>query len=198
MTVETGVRLRPPSEDDLAWLARILASREAIGEHNWSGVDRHPSELRVELERSLERDGLINADDGTLIVEVVADGTVSPIGYVTWRSEQWGPQEESRCLAFGIALLPEHRNRGWGTLAQLQLIDFLFTATSVHRIQSDTAIDNLAEQRVLKKVGLVEEGRVRDAEFRDGHYHDHLLFSILRPEWERARRLNEEEWHLRL
>lgn len=188
------VRLRPADERDLVWLSRILTDREAIGEHNWAGVDRQPAEVLVDLERSFAEDGMINAEEGTLLVELVESGAAAPhrldpiaIGYVTWRTEQWGPQQESRCLAFGIALLPRFRGRGLGTLAQQQLVDFLFTATATHRIQSDTSVDNPAEQRSLKKVGLVEEGRVRDAEFRNGRYYDHLLFSILRPEWEQMR-----------
>ncbi len=159
----------------------MLTDSEAVGEHNWAGVERRPSQVRADLKRSLKADGMITSEDGTLIVELLEGN--APIGYVSWRTEQWGPQEESRCLAFGVALLPEHRGKGHGTIAQSQLIDFLFSATQVHRIQSDTAIDNPAEQTALRKIGLVEEGRVRGAEYRSGVYHDHLLFSILRPEW---------------
>lgn len=163
----------------------MLSDPKAISEFNWAGIDRSPAQIRTALRRSLRADGMINADDGTLVVELI-DG-LTPIGYVTWRTEQWGPQEGSRCLAFGIALLPEYRGFGHGTEAQRQLIDFLFTATTVHRVQSDTAVDNHREQAVLRRLGLVEEGRVRGAEYRNGAYHDHLLFSILRPEWEPTR-----------
>ena len=35
-----------------------------------------------------------------------------------------------------------------------------------------------------RKLGFVEEGRLREAEFRRGRYLDVILMSILRPEWE--------------
>jgi aminoglycoside 6'-N-acetyltransferase len=53
-------------------------------------------------------------------------------------------------------------------------------------VQSDTAGDNAAEQRSLEKAGMTREGVVREAEWRNGRYHDHILYSILRSEWESA------------
>jgi RimJ/RimL family protein N-acetyltransferase len=178
--------LRPVQSDDLSWMAATAADPIAVGEHNWGGKPRDAAEVESELRADFERNGLIGPDGGSLIVQL-ADGT--RIGTVDWRAERWGPSQASRCLAFGIALLPEFRSRGYGTEAQRQLVDYLFERTDTHRVQSDTALDNPAEQRSLHKVGMVEEGTVRQAEFRDGTYHDHLLFSILRPEWEGRRRI---------
>ncbi len=62
-------------------------------------------------------------------------------------------------------------------------MDHLFREYSVHRVQSDTAADNPAEQRALEKAGFTREGVVRDAEERDGRHHDHVLYGILREEW---------------
>ncbi len=123
-----------------------------------------------------------------MVVEL--DGRV-PIGDVSWRSERWGPSAGSRCLAFGIALLPEFRGQGHGTDAQRQLIAHLFATTEVHRIQSDTAIDNPGERRALEKIGMHREGVVRQAEYRGGRYHDHILYSVLRPEWDEARSITQ-------
>ncbi|MDO9173446.1 MAG: GNAT family protein, partial [Actinomycetota bacterium] len=98
----------------------------------------------------------------------------------------WGPSPGSECPAIGIALLPQHRGKGYGTIAQRLLVDHLFREYGVHRVQSDTAMDNPAEQRALEKAGFTREGVVRDAEERDGEYHDHVLYGMLRTEWERS------------
>ena len=58
-------------------------------------------------------------------------------------------------------------------------------AGSVRLGGQQLAVDNPAEQRALAKIGMVTEGVVRAAELRGGRRHDHILFSILRPEWER-------------
>lgn len=183
------VRLRPVRLGDLSWIAQTAADPIAVGEHNWSGEPLDVGKFDAELRADFDRDGLAGARQGSLVVEI-ADGT--RIGTVGWRTERWGPSLGSRCLAFGITLLPEFRGQGYGTEAQRKLVDHLFEHTDTHRVQSDTALDNPAEQRALRKVGLVGEGIVRQAELRDGTYHDHLLFSILRPEWEERRRASSE------
>jgi aminoglycoside 6'-N-acetyltransferase len=177
-TAVATVRLRRVVQADLHWLAAMSASRELSGEHNWSGpVD--PLELADAWRQQLDDDGFVNRAHGRLVVEV--DG--EPIGDVAWRTERWGPSELSACPAIGIALLPEHRRRGYGTEAQRLLVEYLFRVHRAHRVQSDTAVDNPAEQRALEGAGFVREGVVRDAEHRDGAYHDHILYGLLRRDW---------------
>ena len=113
-------RLRAVRADDLVWMAGAAVDPVAVGEHNWAGELRDRQEVEAQLRADFERNGMVGDDTGTLIVEL-GDGT--PIGEVSWRTERWGPSERSRCPAFGIALLPEHRGRGFGTHAQRLLID---------------------------------------------------------------------------
>ena len=179
------IGLRTPAEYDLAWMAAMESDPAQVGEHNWAGDPLDPAEVEADLRSRLQGEGFVGADRGLLLVEL--DGATR-IGDVSWRTEQWGPTARSRCPAIGIALLPEFRGRGFGREAQRLLIDFLFERDPMlHRVQSDTAVDNLAEQRALLAIGMVEEGRVRDAEYRDGRHHDHFLYGILRAEWERTR-----------
>jgi RimJ/RimL family protein N-acetyltransferase len=181
-----AIRLRRVSVDDLAWMTEMACDPELVGRHNWGGEPRDRAEVSNELRQQFDVDGFVGSASGTLVVELV-DGL--PIGDVSWRTEQWGPSTRSRCPAIGIALLPPFRGAGHGTVAQRLLIDRLFMLDEeLHRVQSDTAVDNVAEQRALTKVGMTVEGRVRSAEFRDGMYHDHLLYSILRSEWELLKR----------
>jgi len=151
----------------------------AVGPHNWSGA-RDAVVRLAQLSRRYAADRFDAATDGRLVVDV---GGVGPIGDVSWRTVQWGPSAESACYSIGIALLPEHRGRGYGTEAQRLLVRRLFGHSRVARIQADTALDNVAEQRALAKVGFVREGVVRAAEWRDGRLHDHALYSVVRDEW---------------
>ena len=172
------VVLRPVRESDLEWIVNMQADRHQVGEHNWSGeidVEARLADYRARL----EVDGFIDRAKGTLVVEVDGD----PAGDVTWRTEKWGPSEGSACPSMGIALLPEHRGFGHGTVAQRLIVEYLFRVHDAHRVQSDTAADNPAEQRSLEKAGFQREGVVRDAEERDGRHHDHILYSVIRSEW---------------
>ena len=179
------LELRPVERNDLPWMADMAADPNLVGAHNWDGVERTVAEVLSNVTERFETDGFLGARASTLIVALGQ----TPIGDVSWRIEQWGPTERSRCPAIGVALLPEFRGRGYGTTAQRLLVDRLFDADpNLHRVQSDTAVDNPAEQRALEKVGLISEGVVRDAEFRNGAFYDHVLYGILRSEWESARR----------
>jgi RimJ/RimL family protein N-acetyltransferase len=50
----------------------------------------------------------------------------------------------------------------------------------VNRIEAQTDVDNVAEQRALEKAGFHREGVARGAQFRAGAYHDLVTYSRLR------------------
>lgn len=84
------------------------------------------------------------------------------------------------CWSIGISLVPEARGRGAGARAQRLLVSYLFAHTRAHRIQAETEVDNIAEQRALEKAGFFREGVMRGYSFRDGRYRDEVLYGILR------------------
>lgn len=59
-------------------------------------------------------------------------------------------------------------------------------ASTYHRVQVTTDPENKAELACIHKLGFTLEGRVRQGQWREGAWHDQLLFSLLRNEWELA------------
>jgi aminoglycoside 6'-N-acetyltransferase len=57
----------------------------------------------------------------------------------------------------------------------------------VERIQVTTDPENAAELAAIGRVGFTLEGRIRRAQWRGGHWHDQMLFSLLRSEWAASR-----------
>jgi RimJ/RimL family protein N-acetyltransferase len=167
-----ALRLRPVRRADLDTLERWSADPEAQGRYNWFGF---PAD--GELRRRFEQDGLLGPDRGNLLVEL-EDGTLA--GDVSYFAVHHGPNPGSRAFNVGIALLPDHRGRGHGAEAQRQLADYLFAHTRVERLEASTDVDNTAEQRALEKAGFTREGVLRSAQFRDGAFHDLVLYSRLR------------------
>jgi RimJ/RimL family protein N-acetyltransferase len=54
------------------------------------------------------------------------------------------------------------------------------------RIQATTDPANRPEVRCLEKLGFTVEGVVRRAQWRGGRWHDQVLLSVLRDEFERG------------
>ncbi|WP_318722794.1 GNAT family N-acetyltransferase [Streptomyces albicerus] len=120
--------------------------------------------------------GLITDEAGHLIV--ARDGEA--LGFVAWRKV--AATRNSYYWNIGIALLSKARGKGVGTRAQRLLVEYLFAHTQVVRIEADTDVDNIAEQRALEKAGFTREGVLRSVVFRDGRWRDGVRYSILRDE----------------
>lgn len=165
------VTLRPVSEDDLPWLASLRDGPAATGPHEWHGW-RNPQRER----RQWAESGLLGKDGGTLIVLHGADR----VGSVSWRRVQTGPT--AFAWAIGIGLAPGFRGRGYGSAAQQLVVRYLFAHTQVNRIEATTEITNVAEQRALEKAGFTREGILRGTTFRQGRWHDQVIYSVLRDE----------------
>jgi RimJ/RimL family protein N-acetyltransferase len=168
--VERPARLRPVEEAELAHLVRLLWDPDAPGEYQWFGYRMGAAR---EIERRWHKDGLIGEDDSSFLTVEVEDGACA--GWVTWRRIGISGNFE-----VGIALFAEYRGHGVGTRAQRQLVDYLFSTTTAHRLQAGTEPDNIAEQRALERVGFRREGVHRGLYFRGGHWRDSVTYGLLR------------------
>lgn len=173
--VENEIRLRDVTLADADLLDDWAASPEIRGEFNDFGLG--PGD-RSSVREALAAGPLRNEQNGEMIVERVSDGV--PIGTVGWHAVHYGPGPGSRAWNIGIALIPEARGQGHGPQAQRMLADHLFQTTDANRVEAQTDVDNLAEQRALEKAGFVREGIARGSQFRAGEYHDLVTFALLR------------------
>jgi RimJ/RimL family protein N-acetyltransferase len=167
------VRLRLARESDLPLLDRLYGDPEVAGEFGWMGWHPSPWPKRWAQNR------LLGDDISTLMVEHGGE----PIGFV-----QWHPRPTSRmsyCWNIGIGLLPNTRGKGYGTTAHRLLVRYLFAHTQAHRIEAETELGNIAEQRALEKAGFTREGVHRQCAWRDGAWRDEVAYGVLRtdPGW---------------
>ena len=83
----------------------------------------------------------------------------------------------------GYELAPEHWGQGYATEAAKAIVDFGFRELGLHRISSWCIADNAASARVLERVGLRPEGRLRENEHFKGRWWDTLLYALLASDW---------------
>jgi RimJ/RimL family protein N-acetyltransferase len=60
------------------------------------------------------------------------------------------------------------------------VVELFFRHTTVNRVEAHTDVENVAEQRALEAAGFQREGVTRGAQWRDGTYHDGILYAVLR------------------
>ena len=95
-----------------------------------------------------------------------------------------GINPTDRCAGLGISIgEKEYWGQGYGTDAMLTLCGFGFTQMNLHRIFLHALAENTRAIRCYENCGFQHEGRLRDAAFKHGRYHDVLVMGILAEEY---------------
>jgi RimJ/RimL family protein N-acetyltransferase len=63
------------------------------------------------------------------------------------------------------------------------LINFAFDTVGVHRLEARAAVRNGRGNGALRKMGAVQEGRLRKSFLKDGEYLDQVLWTLLAEDW---------------
>ena len=109
---------------------------------------------------------------------------IGDCGYRLTRAWTQGDAPSEHLVArIHYALSPDVAGRGFGTELVGVLVDHLFAAPGVHRIQADVFADHAASRRVLEKNGFRQEGCFVDDGIIDGRFVDACVYSLLRREW---------------
>jgi RimJ/RimL family protein N-acetyltransferase len=77
--------------------------------------------------------------------------------------------------------------RGYGTEATRLMLGHAFGTLGLHRVALAVFAFNERAIRSYRKVGFVEEGRSREAIWRDGAFWDEIQMSVLEREWRATR-----------
>ena len=117
--------------------------------------------------------------DYAYLVGLDADGAIGGFGILRGLSDTMGNVTLKR---FVVAA----PGRGFGTALLREIIDWVFTNTTTHRLWLDHIITNDRARHVYEQCGFRREGVMREAYAMptDGTRIDLALMSILRPEWE--------------
>lgn len=83
----------------------------------------------------------------------------------------------------GYELAPEEWGNGYASEAARRMLAFGFDELGLHRIWATCLAENTASARVLEKIGMRQEGRMRQDQWMKGRWWDTLLYSILADEW---------------
>ena len=169
------IYLRPVRQDDLPIFSLRSNDIAYLTEFNFFGLHQQNG-----LERNFQENGLLSQEFSTLVVVTCDSDQV--VGDVSYRQTRYGPGDMSIAYNIGIVLAPEHRGKGYGVEAQQLLAEYLFSVYHIMRVEASTDITNSAEMRALEKAGFTREGVLRKAQWRNGDWHDLVIYSKLRGE----------------
>jgi RimJ/RimL family protein N-acetyltransferase len=91
-------------------------------------------------------------------------------------SSQW---EAIREWEVGWAVHSEEWGKGYATEAAWQLIDWAFKELNVHRVVAFCHADNTRSVRVMEKLGMHRDGRLRETRWLGNRWWDEYIYSIL-------------------
>ncbi|WP_198172987.1 GNAT family N-acetyltransferase [Hymenobacter ginkgonis] len=75
--------------------------------------------------------------------------------------------------------------KGLGTAVTKQILQLAFTEHQLNRVMLTVSEGNTGGLRAYAKAGFVVEGRLREAACRQGVFHDKIVMSVLKADWQR-------------
>lgn len=83
----------------------------------------------------------------------------------------------------GYCYNPDYWGHGYATEAAQVMLKLGFEQFWVHRIYATCRPANVASANVMRRIGMKQEGHLREHLYSKGRYHDSYLFSILEDEY---------------
>jgi RimJ/RimL family protein N-acetyltransferase len=93
-----------------------------------------------------------------------------------------------RTADLSIWLSSNERHKGYGTEAILLMLNYAFNELDYQRVGLQVVEPNVNAYKLYKKLGFVEEGRLRRAFYYRGQHHNTIIMSLLKEEFIAAHR----------
>jgi RimJ/RimL family protein N-acetyltransferase len=159
------------------WPAMLAYQRDPRYLRYYEWTDRTPGDAQRFVQLFLDQQEEQPRHKFQLAVVLKSNGQL--IGNCGIRQASAGAHEAD----IGYELSPDQWGHGYATEAARAIVQFGFAELKVHRIWAWCIADNVASTRVLEKIGLKLEGRLRDKEYFKGRWWDTLLYALLKDEW---------------
>ncbi|MET9699911.1 GNAT family protein [Streptomyces sp. NPDC006529] len=169
------VRLRGIEPGDWEAFMRFAVEEEGLGD-----VLRPPRS--AEGFRAWAKEQAVAPSDGDcfrLAVEAVGTGEI--VGTVG--SHHAEPR--AGWFEYGVTMGAGHRRKGYAAEAVVMLLRFMFAERRYHKCGARIFAHNEASLALHRRLGFVEEGRLRDHVFSGGRHHDLVVMGMLAGEFAR-------------
>jgi RimJ/RimL family protein N-acetyltransferase len=167
------IRLRGIEPDDWTAFMRFAGDEERLGDVLHPPRSAEGYRAWAKEQAAAEADG----DCFRLAVEAVDTGEL--VGAVG--SHHADPR--AGWFEYGVTIGADHRRKGYAAEAVVLLLRFMFAERRYHKCGARIFAHNEASLVFHRRLGFVEEGRLRDHVFLAGRHHDLVLLGMLAEEF---------------
>ncbi|MEW2622522.1 GNAT family protein [Streptomyces sp. NPDC048106] len=171
------VRLRGIEPDDWMAFMRLATDEEGLGDLLRPPRSAEGYRVWAKEQAVVQAEG----DCFQLVVEAADTGQV--VGAVG--AYQADPR--AGWFEYGVTIGAGQRRRGYAAEATTLLLGYMFDERRYHKCQARVFAHNLPSLALQRRLGFVEEGRLRDHVFHGGRHHDLLLMGMLAEEFAQSR-----------
>ena len=86
-------------------------------------------------------------------------------------------------VSWGLKLKTNLQGKGVGQEVSLILLNYGFATLNMQKIYGDILFDNIANRKMCQKLGVTEEGVLRNHYYQNGKFRDVVLVGILKEEF---------------
>ena len=169
------INLRAVERQDAPLIHRWFNDPVVMDGWGWSAPARSMQAVAGQVEEWLAREIAFGRPEALIAESLAGD----PIGLVVVRIDR----PEARSVELSLLVDADRWGQGFGIDMMQTTLEACFDGWGVHRIGVRVEEGNERALALYRRLGFKEEGRLRQAAFRDGRHADVLLFSLLAEEW---------------
>ncbi len=91
--------------------------------------------------------------------------------------------ERQGTFSIGIQIFVGERGKGYGTAAMRLLLKYAFLEKRLNKFNSGWVEGNAESEKMHKKLGCIQEGRLRQMSYHEGRYYDHIKAGLTKDEF---------------
>jgi ribosomal-protein-serine acetyltransferase len=175
LRVTPSIDLRQIAQDDVEEITALIELNRCYLKEWLPWLDKSTGvhDTARFIERSIEQ----AEEDNGFTLGIICDGKLAGVigeHYV---------DSFNRRTEIGYWLDASHQGRGIVTRALARLTDYAFTNQDCNRVILQCAVGNVRSRAVAARLGFVQEGILREAEWLYDHYVDLAVYSMLKCDW---------------
>lgn len=87
--------------------------------------------------------------------------------------------KRTRCWEIGYSLHPDYWGNGYALEAARLLMKYVFEEQNAHKVMGCCNAKNIKSAKCMERIGMLEEGCIREGRLLNGEWCDELVYSIL-------------------